>query len=373
MESLRTVTPGRCSRLAASILLAGALLSIHGDAHACGATPSEAEALLPLDGAMNVPLNAVLITSANITHAVFELREVAAATDGVQGEPLDPSADAGATAVVDGGAPGQVALTVDCSSHAVWDGALCMARPHDALKPDTRYAWRSNVATPDGYVTRADLDVWREFTTGIALDDQPLSADAVSFVVTDIERSSDPFGRPCGLTHLATVAYSLRAGEPAVLQYAGYTPSYVMHATLLMPGAEASAMLYNPPDCLSPVLYDAAGHRTPLSEWCPLGGTAAPPSDEENVGDDPASSGSSSDRAPSPPAEATASRPGRALCALSRAPFSTESGLSTLGGLGAALLLFSQRRGRLVPRASCLVTSGAGSTRTDNPSPPGRA
>jgi hypothetical protein len=35
-------------------------------------------------------------------------------------------------------------------------------------------------------------------------------------------------------------------GPPAqVLQDAGYTPSYVMHATLLMPG-EVSATLYNP-------------------------------------------------------------------------------------------------------------------------------
>jgi hypothetical protein len=329
------------------MLLTGALLLTHGDAHACGATPSEAQALLPLDGATNVPLNAVLITSANLTHAVFELREVAAAMDGVQAEPLEGPADAGPTAVAEGGAPGQVALAVDCSPRAVQVGALCIARPREALEPDTRYAWRTNVAVPDGYLTPADLDVWREFTTGSSVDDQPPSADAAGFVVTDSDRSSDPYGGPCGITHWTTVAYSLRESEPVVLQYADYTPSYVMHATLLMPGERASAMLYNPPDCLSPVLYDAAGHRTPLSEWCPSASTAAPPSTEETAPDDQRSSGSSSDRPPATPAAATASKPGRALCALSRPPFSTHSGLPTLGGLGALVLLLSKRRRRM--------------------------
>jgi hypothetical protein len=340
MESLRTVTPVRCTCWAVSVMLAGSVLSTHRDAHACGETPFEAQAALPLDGATNVPLNAVLITSANVTDADFELREVAAATAGVQAQPLEPPADAGATAVVDAGAASQVALDVDCSVGAA-EGALCTARPREPLKPDTRYAWRT---APDGYVPPSALDVWREFTTGSALDDQPLSADAVGFVVTDSYRSSDP--SPCGITHSTTIAYSLRASEPAVLQYAGYTPSYVMHATLLVPGEDVSATLYNPPDCLSPVLYDAAGHRTPLSEWCPSGSTPAPPSTEENARDDQTPSGSSSDRAPSTPAEATASEPGRALCALSTPPLSTHGGLPTLGGLGALLLLLSQRRRR---------------------------
>jgi hypothetical protein len=104
-----------------------------------------------------------------------------------------------------------------------------------------------------------------------------------------------------------------------------------MHATLLMPGEEASATLYNPMDCLSPVLYDAAGHRTPLSEWCPSESTAASPSTKENVRGD--------------------RTPRRALCALSTPPLSTHGGLPTLGGLGALLLLLSKRiAGRPEPR-----------------------
>ena len=293
---------------------------------------------------MNVPLNAVLITSANVSHAVFQLREVAAATDGVQGEPLERSADAGGTAVADAGAPGQVALVVDCSPRAVEGGALCIGRPREPLKPDIRYAWRSKAAAPGGYLPPAERDVWREFTTGSGLDDQPLPADAAGVVRTESDRSSDPYGGPCGITHWTTVAYSLRVSEPAVLQYADYTPGYVMHATLLMPGEEASATLYNPPDCLLPVLYDAAGHRTQLSEWCPSASTAAPPTAEENARDDQTSSADSSDRAPSTPADVTASRPARVLCALSAPPFSAHDGLSSLGGLGALLLLLSKRR-----------------------------
>jgi hypothetical protein len=352
MRSLRTVTLGRSTCLAAGVLFAGSLFTIDRDAHACGATPTEVQALLPLDGATNWPLNAVLIASANSSLAVFELREMAAAADGVQTNTLEPPADAGAIARGDAGAPGQVALDVDCNARALGAGALCVATPREPLKPRTRYTWRTNVAWPDGYRPPADLDVWHEFTTGSARDDQPLSADATGFIVTDSERSSDPFGNPCGITHWMTIAYSLRASEPAVLHYAGYTPSYVMHATRLMPGEEVSATLYNPPDCLSAVLYDAAGHRTPLPEWCSSEITPAPPAppapappaaDAPDAADDEwTSSGSPSE----PPAEATESRRRRALCALSTPPMSTHDALPTLGGLGALLLLLSKRRRR---------------------------
>lgn len=347
MGWLRTVTPGRCTYLAAGVLLSSSLLSTHRAAHACGATPMEAQPLLPLDGATSVPLNAVLLTSANVSRAAFELREVAAAADGGHAEPSEPRPDAGAIAMNDAGAPGDVELEVHCSAPGAESGALCLARPREPLKPDTRYAWRTSVAALDGYVSPSPLDVWREFTTGSAVDDEALSADAASFVVTDSQRSSDPYGSPCGIFHWTTITYALRASEPAVLHYAGYTPSYVMHATLLVPGEEASATLYNPGDCLSPVLYDAAGHRTALPEWCPSQSTAAPSSTEEIARADRTSTGSSSPRAPLTPAAANASSEApRALCALSTTPLSRHGGLPTLGGLGALFLLRSKRRRR---------------------------
>src|SRR5688572_6168013 len=263
------VAPNRCRLVLAGAVLA-ALSAASRDAHACGATPVEVQALLPLDGATNVPLNAVLLSSSNVTQAVFELQQV-----------LDASSDAGVNPANDAGPPGALALSVYCDAQGEGGGAVCLARPIEPLKPNTRYVWRANVATPEGYAQQPFEGLSREFTTGSAIDDRPIAADGVSLVVTEDHRSGP---NPCGIDHWMDVAYSFRTNEPGVLHFAGYTPSYIMHATLLSEGSGATATLYMPPACLAPVIYDAAGHRTALPEWCP-GDAASPPT----AGDDEAS------------------------------------------------------------------------------------
>jgi hypothetical protein len=224
------VAPNRCRLAVGAVALASSLSTASRDAHACGSTPIEVHALLPLDGATNVPLNAVLVSSSNVTAAVFELHEVLGDSSDVDQRAIAEPVDAGMHLASDAGPSGAVALSVDCDAPGQGGGAVCLARPIEPLKPNTRYAWRTTVAVPDGYVPDYFEGLSREFTTGSALDDQPIAADAVRLAVTEDHQEGV---NSCGISHWIDVAYSLRASEPAVLHFEDYTPSYVMHATLL--------------------------------------------------------------------------------------------------------------------------------------------
>jgi hypothetical protein len=337
------IAPDRCRSFLGGIVLASALSTASRDVHACGATPVEIQALLPLSDATSVPLNAVLLSSGNVTAAVFELYEVPDDASDADDRAIVP-VDAGVNLANDAGPSGAVALSVDCDAQGQGGGAVCLARPREPLKPNTRYAWSTNVAVPDGYAPEYFDGLWREFTTGSAIDDQPIAADAVRLVVTEDHQS---LGNPCGINHWIEAAYSLRASEPGVLHFADYTPSYVMHATLLTggSGAAATATLYSPADCLAPMVYDGAGHRTALSEWCPSDGTSPPTAVEEDASDTPSGPPSTSPN-PNPNAPAVAARRERPLCTLSMPPNPTSRTLPTAAGLGLALLLAERRRRR---------------------------
>jgi hypothetical protein len=224
---------------------------------------------------------------------------------------------------------------------------VCLARPSEPLKPNTRYAWHTNVAVPDGYAPEFFEGLSREFTTGSALDSQPIAASAVSLVVTEDHHPTNS-GNDCGIDHWMDVAYSLHASEPGVLHFADYTPSYVMHATLLAGGSGATATLYMPPACLAPVIYDAAGHRTALPEWCP-GDAASPPTVPWETSDDDAPGPPSSSAPPNPPAASppvAAQRERHPLCTLSMPPSPASRAFPAAAGLGLALLLAERRRRR---------------------------
>lgn len=341
------VAPIRYRLALAGAVVAGSLSAASRDAHACGATPVEVQPLLPLDGATDVPLNAVLFSSSNLREAVFELHEVLDdASDADDPAIAAPAVDAGANPASDAGPSGAVRLSVDCA-RGQGGGAVCLARPIEPLKPNTRYAWHTNVVVPDGYSPDYFEGLSREFTTGSALDDQPISADAVRLVVTENHQET---GNPCGISRWIDVAYSLRASEPGVLHFADFTPSYIMHATLLAggSGAATTATLYMQPTCLAPVLYDGAGHRTELPEWCP--GDTAPPvvpwetSDDAN--DAPMGPPGSSTSPPPSAASPAAARRERPLCTLSMPPTPTSRALPTAAGIGLALLLAERRRRR---------------------------
>jgi hypothetical protein len=348
---LHEIVAPRWCRLTLDVgVLAGALLAPGRDAHACGATPVEVQALLPLDRAVNVPVNAVLISSSNLTEAVFELHQVLDDADDADPRSLaEPDGDAGVNPPSDAGALGAVPLGVDCDARGQEGGAVCLARPLEPLKPNTRYAWRTNVVVPSGYIPEYFEGLSREFTTGSANDDEPIAADALRLNVTEDFQNPSTDGNGCGVFHWKTVAYSLRASEPAVLHFADYTPTYIMHATVLAGGGEATpAALYSPPDCLAPVLYDVAGHRTAVPEWCPTP-VASPPAevDEDTHGDPSRPPASSVSPNPSDSNAPTVAAPrARTLCTLSMPPTSTPRGLPTAAGLGFALLLTQTRRRR---------------------------
>jgi len=342
----RIVAPRRRTLTLGALVLAGSPFASTRNAHACGATPVEVQALLPLDGATDVPLNAVLISSSNLTEAVFELHEVSDDTSDAERPAIGaPPADAGVNPASDAGPSAAVPFSVDCDALGQGGGAVCLARPLEPLKPNTRYAWHTNVVVPDGYIPEYFQGLSREFTTGSAIDDEPIAADAVSLVMTEYHQSG---GAPCGIDHWMDVAYSLSASEPGVLHFADYTPSYVMHATLIAGGSAATAAtatLYLPAFCIAPVIYDVAGHRTALPDWCPRDATSPPTSADPPfplVPDD----GNPGQPSPSA-APAVAARPERSLCTLSMAPTSTSRAWPAAAGLGLALaLLLAERRRR---------------------------
>jgi MYXO-CTERM domain-containing protein len=187
-----------------------------------------------------------------------------------------------------------------------------------------------------------DVGVWQAFTTGVTLDQDPPAPDAVSIDVIEI-RDLPPLS-PCGGSNVVTLEYRLRGEEPLVLNYAGFTPSYVMHATALAPGATPTQVtLYSTPDCLSPVLYDAAGHRTSLPERCLATRQSASPSGNGDGNVDTSASGDIDSAIEAPPSRAGE----RAMCTLQSAPGRSPSD-PRIGVLGAALLagLVASRRSR---------------------------
>jgi hypothetical protein len=297
----------------------------------------------------------VLLSSSNLSEAVFELHEVLDDASGDDRGIAAPALDAGTNPASDAGPSGAVRLAVDCGARGQDGGAVCLARPSEPLKPNTRYAWHTNVVVPDGYAPEYFEGLWREFTTGSAIDNEPVAADAVNLVVTEEHQNLDDEVNDCGINHWMDVAYSLNASEPGVLQFAGYTPSYVMHATLLGggSGAAAAATLYSPADCLAPILYDIAGHRTELPEWCPGNGAPPPTAVDEDASNDasddpsgpPGSSANPNPNAP-PNAPPVAARRQRPLCTLSMPPAPTPRVLPTAAALGLALLLAERRRRR---------------------------
>jgi hypothetical protein len=221
----------------------------------------ELETLLPQPGATNVPLNAVLITSSNRTVARMDLREVvdaaSAGADAAAGLDVDAGADAGA--------PGAVPIDIECHV-APGQGAVCLGRPLEPLKANTRYEWRGQPVDNQSWVPfEYDPGEWRSFTTGSERDDEPIDARDVTIRVVREERSLNS----CGISHSIHVEYELGALEPAVINHRGYTPVYVSHATLLTPGVDvAPVYLAMPPDCLEPEAYDRAGHITALPPLC---------------------------------------------------------------------------------------------------------
>ncbi|HKO89756.1 MAG TPA: hypothetical protein VJU61_01310 [Polyangiaceae bacterium] len=338
------VVPARSRWVLGALVLAGSLLAAQREARACGATPTEVQALLPVDGATNVPLNAVLISSSNTTDAVFELHEMLDGSSDA-GASDAPAVDGGATPPSDAGASGALALRVDCGAQGQGGGAVCLARPLAALKPSTRYTWRTNVVVPEGYLPEYFQGLSREFTTGTASDDEPIAIDAVSLVLVEDYPAPSSVGGDCGPSHRMDVAYTLRASEPAVLHFVNYTPSYVMHATLLSgdPDAtETAATLYSPPDCLAPSVYDAAGHHTVLPEWCPGEGAAPTTQVEDSSGD---AIGPPRGGKPVPNVPTVVTSRDRSRCALSM-PGTSTSPMLPAAGLGLVLFLAARRSRR---------------------------
>jgi hypothetical protein len=232
------------------ILVALAVLSHHAyawDAAACGPTPYLLSPLLPEPGAQNVPVDAALIASSNMTHATFELREYAD----------------GAANAVDAGA--DIALETECFP-GEGGGAVCVARPVEPLEPVTTYEWSAAMVPPGGidpsYLQPSPAVT---FTTAEAPTEATLPEIDVRVVSHQIITDA-----MCVSGRVVTLQFSSDEPSPMVLNIEGVTPGYVTQAVALTEASNPVAMtLYSAPECFTIETFDERGTRTPLRELCP--------------------------------------------------------------------------------------------------------
>ncbi len=240
-------------------------LALHApSAIACGPVGADVRALLPVESATEVPVNAALIASATlVTDVAFTLRKVA--TPNVV-------SDAGSE---------EAPLEVECvATEAVGtsNGAVCVARGE--LEPDTEYEWSAALLVSEEEEVQQipSGDAWHSFRTG---------KERVDAGVPDLEavlvQNERILNSPCGDTSSATVEFDgSTLTQPVVANFRGFTPGYVMHAVAVEPGANSEMLLWNMPDCAVIDVFDVTGERSELRQMCfdeelpPAGGEAAP-------------------------------------------------------------------------------------------------
>lgn len=278
-------------------------------AGACGETPVEAKPLLPLEGTTGAGLDIVLMSSSNVTEAAFALREVGpAAQDSAMNAgmpwPLPGSGvaapDAGATTspgdagppltdLAEGDAeaaqrePQPVEFDTQCVRASMGGGAVCMARPVELLKPNTRYEWTVVAYWAEDEPAFVDAP-WRTFTTGTHLTpSQRLGSFNVSLDGPTVFENHQ-----CGIEN--TLLVKVDASEihaPLVLNFAEIGPGFVTHAQTLTPDEPSTDVrLYNVPPCITPEVYDQTGKVHSLGELCLP--TVLPPTDgNDDTADEP--------------------------------------------------------------------------------------
>lgn len=264
--------------------LAAAVVVLHQvhavTAYACTPLPAVVSPLLPLDGATEVGVDAVLIASGNAGEPLeFEL--LAAAIG-------DAGQDAGGE---------RVELAVDCGQGSNGGGYLCIAKPVVPLLSHARYEWRAI----------SSLFGSSNFRSFVTSDVRTVPFELPSFDARVVsERISDS---PCGGNHSVTL--DVKVGEfdgLAVLSAPGVLPSLYVEPVVLTEGNWSQQLLIPlPPPCFELELIAPNGERRSVAELCTpsslvtadagahTGGehTVGPPSDGDT--DEPAESAGETD------------------------------------------------------------------------------
>lgn len=207
---------------------------------ACGATPERTLPLLPLEGAAALPLDTALISSSNFGATRFFLQRV--------------GADAGAATEV-----------ADVTCYRGLGGAVCVAKPE--LAPNSEYRWSVVLAedSPEAADVPQDGEGWRTFATALAA-----TGDATEPELSVSVETNDVFESPnCGIGSyvelLVAGKYDAVSSSPAVVNVAGFAPTYLTDARVISPSEQATLRLWDPPNCIELEMYSASGARTVLS------------------------------------------------------------------------------------------------------------
>lgn len=229
-------------------LLVGSFVLEPSPAYACGPTVDYVTTLLPMPEADGVPTDAALLAASNVKGMRFTLQPV----------PLG--------AVPDAGAP-ELPLEVTC--HPGRQGELCVARVVDGLLPNTRYEWKAEVVgtyvSYGGGTPPGSEAPFGSFTTGEERATAPTTVTVALTMNQIFERSL------CGTEASATFRVDVdEAGQgPLVFGFSKLTPLFGGNVQLFDPStAPLELYLGNPPDCVTPEVFDAKGNRRELDEIC---------------------------------------------------------------------------------------------------------
>jgi MYXO-CTERM domain-containing protein len=242
-------------RIALSMAMAGIVTTFPGAASACGPTPSVAHALLPVEGATAVPINAVLIASSSHQRVTFTLRE----------------AGSGRT----------VPVSVACETPEGAVAQLCLGRP-GGLHPNTGYIWTALPEPLPGAQPKPGVaevqGPERAFTTGAAADLKaplsdltPYSSPLLTVEVLEHETTAEP--PMCGSVNSTRLRLSIaQLSETVVLLGAGMggLQRYAEPAPLLTAQSPSLELAFDTaPGPLAVRLIDGAGNVRHLPPWSP--------------------------------------------------------------------------------------------------------
>ncbi len=233
----------------ASLFVVGAIATSPSAGHACGATETIFEGLLPLADQTDVPTDAVLWATGNFSSLELHLRKVPTT------EELS-DIDAGAAALK------AEAVLVDTTCLPLHDQRLC--RGQAELEPNTEYEWY--VAAETDSVDPESP--WRRFTTGDA--SVPPSQSEPDIEVSVADNEVHEFYGCGGEAQVVGLQFdAAELAEPVVV--ASDMPLGHPHAWawLLEPGAAAQIIEYLPRGpCAELIAYDLSGREYPLRRVC---------------------------------------------------------------------------------------------------------
>jgi hypothetical protein len=160
----------------------------------------------------------------------------------------------------DAGAATEIPLDIACPTEL----GVCVATPHEQLRPNTTYAWSAAFADdPPEYGSRL-----LTFTTGARQEKSAFDTNALSIQLTGYR---DPEPDAGGGLSLSSGTFTGKSGDlqrPAVLVVAGGIVTFDGPPLVFSSNETFDFSVYDIQDCATPAVVDFTGKRYALPEVC---------------------------------------------------------------------------------------------------------